>query len=398
MNHRLPRTCVVRLATLLTAAGLCATTLRGEEAAPAAKGTSSAPLLIYKRPGANPKPTKEPAKSEASGPPTLLEIDLMASDATIGLDSQTWARVFDKLGRQVRVRSGELGEEPGISEVKRGPLRTVKVVGRIDRNGTLTLPGKTFRSGDEQRLKEWLDERETYGAQGSPEGQKNWGLNEDQFDGLFKQLGTKIENDVATRPLKEIAEEFGFGTEIPFRVHTTAEEVWSEKDAPLVALQEVKGLSHGSGFAALLADQGLCMRPLRTPSGEVELVVQPRADVSDPWPVGWPVPQTVKRSDAVPGLFAFATIGFPDRPLIETVREATIHSGVVVAVDFWKAAQRGIDLNQVGPAFPQQRTTWLLVLKKLVDPTQLQAQYRIDESGTGFVWYTPFESRPAVDK
>jgi hypothetical protein len=177
---------------------------------------------------------KPPQRSEPSS--TTLYIDLFASDPTQPAQSQTWGRVFDQLGHRVRIQTGGTEDEPKISESNRGPLRTVTLTGKIDRRGTLSFPGKVFNPGDDQALKEWLDELKSYGAQGSPVGQPRWGLNADQFQGLFSSLAEVVENDVTGLPLVDVVRGFGFGIDIPLRIHDSVVERRKSTSPEITAL------------------------------------------------------------------------------------------------------------------------------------------------------------------
>jgi hypothetical protein len=325
---------------------------------------------------------------------TILQIEIIGTDATVGLESQNWGKTFETLGRSARIRTAQAGETPSVSESTRGTLRTVRVIGELNRKGTVTFPGKSFARSDERELKEWLDELESYGAQGSPAGQPHWGLNAAQAEDLLKKLSPPIESECAGRPLIEIATEIGFGKEVPLRAHTSAEEAWNPKEKPLVAMQEVRGLSRGSGFAALLADHGLCMRPFRTPQGTIELLIQPRQDVADPWPVGWDPGPEVPRSQLMPTVFAQKPIGFLDRPIVEMIEEVRTQTDSVIVVDLWKSTKHGIDLQKSRYEFPKKRTAWILVLKSAIGPTGLLAHFRLDEAGKTFLWLAPFEQPP----
>jgi hypothetical protein len=339
--------------------------------------------------------TKGSVEADKDKTSTSLDIELISNSSGTGLDSQTWARTLDRLGYSSRVRSGEEGEEPSISESNIGRFRTVRIVGRINGN-SIEFPGKKFNAGEDKALREWLREREAYGAQGSPAGKPLWGLNSEQFEAIVKLLAKPIEVNTAGRELTNIAEDLGYGDEIPFRIHTSAQSKWRGEPAPLVADQEALGLSRGTGFAALLAEQGLCMRPLRTPGGNVELVVQLRSDVPDGWPVGWEPSKDARPRELVPEFFAFQPIGFREKRVIDVIADAEAQTGVKILVDLWKAREKKIDLKASKFGQPKQSTAWTLILASSVERTGLHAQYRMDETGRVFVWYTPFErGKPA---
>jgi len=338
-------------------------------------------------------PRGEPGPRPVETTSTTLHVDLFASDPTQALQSQTWGRVFDSLGQRIRIRTGAAEDEPQLTESKRGPLRTVTLVGKIDRRGTLTFPGKTFNPGDEKALKEWLDDLQSYGAQGSPAGQPRWGLNTEQFTELFKTLGETIEADVTGQPLVDAVRSFGFGIDIPIRIDDSVAPRWKSMQDGLVALQDVRQLSRGSALAVLLNDHGLCFRPLRTPAGAVDLVILEKARTPDPWPLGWEPRPDVSRNEYAPALFAFNPIGFLPRPVSETLAEARMQTGCAFVVDTPGLAQKDVDLSTRRFGVPEKKTAWVLILQAALTGTGLQAHIRIDEAGRGFVLIAPFESK-----
>lgn len=322
-----------------------------------------------------------------------LQIDLFMSETAQPLHSQAWGRVFQTLGHRVRIKTGGVNEQLQLTETKRGPLRTVLLVGQIDRRGTLIFPGKTFQTGDEKQLKDWLEELQAYGAQGNPSGQPRWGLSTEQFQGLFASLAQEVETDVKGQPLVDVVRSFGFGIDVPLRVDDSVAEKWKSAAAPMAALQDVRGLSRGSALAVLLNDHDLCARPLRTPSGSIDLVVLDKAVTPDPWPLGWEPRPDVQRSDYAPALFAFGPIGFLDRPITEILDDARLQTGCGMVIDLPGAAKKEVDLARRTFGLPQKNTAWILVLQSALTGTSLVPHIRIDEAGRGFVLVAPFESR-----
>ncbi len=339
---------------------------------------------------------KSPALAAAGSAPdssTTLQIDLTTSDASQVLHSQNWGRVFDQLGRRVRIKTAGGEEDLSIRETVRGSLRTVLIAGRIDRRGALVFKGRTFQPGEERALRDWLDELETYGAQGNPAGQPRWGLTSEQFQSLFESLAADVSIELEGQPLVDAVRTLGFGTDIPIRVSEAAAGKWASGQNPLIVRQDVRGLTRGSALALLLNDHGLCFRPLRTPGGAIDLVILDRAATPDPWPIGWEPRPDVPRSDYAPGLFAFDLIGFLDRPVTETLAEARKRAGCPIVIDLPGVARKDIDLSQRTFGLSQKKTAWILVLQPALGGTGLVPQIRVDEAGRGFVLIGPFESR-----
>ncbi len=367
-----------------------------EAQSPGPPSRPPAPQRVYPPPKADtavdPRP-KEALRELLEPRSTTLEIDLLQSEGAQPLESQQWGRIFDSIGRRVRVKAAAAEDQLDLTEVKRGSIRTVRLTGRIDRRGTLVFPGKTFRIGDDKALKEWLDELEAYGAQGSPVGKARWGLNTQQFQDLFKSLGTEVTIDVKGKALVDVVREFGLSKDGAVRIDPTIEAMWNATDPPLVAKQDVQGISRGSALAILLNDHDLCFRPLRTPAGAIDLVVLDRARTPDPWPPGWEPRPEVQRSDYAPGLFQFGLIGFLDQPLPEVFAECTRQSGCPIVLDLPGLARKEVDLSKKTFGLPQKKTAWFLVLQSALTGTQQVAHFRVDETGRGFLFVGPYESR-----
>src|SRR5262249_52363253 len=99
------------------------------------------------------------AAQETRPDQTFLEIELLMPQ--IGADplaAQRWREVFEQLGEPVRIRQPLGSDRPSLKESQRGSLRTVKLMGRIERNGDLVLPGRTYTTRDSAPLGQWLTE------------------------------------------------------------------------------------------------------------------------------------------------------------------------------------------------------------------------------------------------
>ena len=73
------------------------------------------------------------------------------------LQSQSWSRVFNQMGRTARFRSGFSGEKTRLEDSTAGRRKSVLAVGLLNRDGTLSFTGRTFRLTQPKPLQEWLD-------------------------------------------------------------------------------------------------------------------------------------------------------------------------------------------------------------------------------------------------
>ncbi len=322
----------------------------------------------------------------------VLELEIMTPrQGANQLNSQRWGKFFQEQGEVVRVRETITGDEIGTTETSRGTFRLVRVVGELDREGRLRVPGHVFELTEPGKIKAWLIELHTYGAQGVPEGKPNWGLNQEQFTGVYDSLVAPLITPQQTRPLGDVMADLALPKQYPLVIHPSARSLYeAAKQVPL--LDEVQGLSTGTALAGILVQNGLGFRPIRTPTGGIELVVQPLSEISDPWPVGWPV-DAKPRNLIVPKMFQWFPGGFNAVPLNDVLHAIAKKQETPIIVNRSACLAKEIDLN-APVTYPQKdKTTWALVLESVVHQSKLSYELRRDEAGTIVVYITPFEPK-----
>lgn len=361
-----------------------------------------------------PNQTARPSTGGES-PHTTLRIELLAPETGGGLDAQQWSRVLSEMGYSARVRSPLLDDKMGVEESKRGPLRFVTVIGQLDSRGQLHFPGRQFSLNERGALKEWLEEIQTYGAQGSPEGQPLWGLDQGQFERLYQALGTPVTTETAGKPLREALSGLGIPAEYPITFTAAAEQHLVR--SPAAAIQgSVTGLSAGTALAYLLSEHSLGFRPTRTPSGSVALQIEPLqlqagragAVAGDPtapprvWPVGWsldePAPKRHEidesaqekslplRLQLAPSYFAVSEISLEPMTLEQAFQKSVEQTGVPVLVFYPELNRRNINPATTQVQLPPRHQSWRLAMMRLTSSVQLTSDLRRDEIGTPFLW------------
>jgi len=351
---------------------------------------------------------------------TTVKIELLQEAAGGGLAAQQWNKVFADLGYPVRIRQPILNDKEEVIETTRGTLRYVTVVGKLDRRGNLTFPGRSFTPGDAARLGEWLDELKTYGAQGSPEGKPLWGLSKPQFEAIYSALSKRVSADSTGLDLQEAIDGLPVPGDYKIRFGSAAEEALSAPGRPAGVSRSVAGLTAGTALAFVLNEYDLGFRPERTPDGKIDLLVEPLPAPAKPtagdeppalvvWPVGWPVEEPtapadrrrpVKDGDAVPPnrvqiaptLFAIGEIRLPETPLAEALAEAERATDVPVLLDRAGLAATDIDLDAARVSVPERRTSWNILLRSMTFKHRLRHDLRRDEVGRPLVWVTPLRT------
>ena len=319
---------------------------------------------------------------------TKVSVELIFdAQSGVGLHAQEWNREFERLGYPVRIRRGIAGDKPEVRERTLGTERTVTAIGQLDRTGQLIFPERRFSRADAGKLGEWLQELETYGAQGTPAGEPVWGLDETQFGALYSALSRKVDADLEGLRLREAVARLGLPESYPVRF-TAEAEAWlaSEYPGDSKFRQSLAGLSTGTALAVLVGDYGLGFRPERQPDGSIALAVDPLKDAEDAWPVGWEPKES--RQKTFPALFELVPVDLDGVKLTDLIHAVSVKTGVPIVFDHYRIEASDIELDKIVVEHPPRTTSWSLLLRAVTYPHRLTRELRVDERGQPFVWIT----------
>lgn len=322
---------------------------------------------------------------------TLMTVEIMlpkiAGDLAM---AQKWGKVFEQLGQGVRIRQPLPSDEPEIKERQRGTLRFITIVGELNRDGQLVFPDdKVFDIADQEEIKAWLDEIKVYGAQGSPEGKKFWGLNEQQFESVVKAVSKPIVESTQGQPLEQVLKTLPVGDGFLIVIHPQIHDDFAKIQSQPVT-QEFRGTTVGTALAIMLKEFGFGFSPLRTPRQTIELTITSLASTSDPWPIGWDIDDTQPRNEVVPQLFEFVKTGFEEASLKRVLDAISEQTGTPIFIDVALCREKEIDITTTLVSYPSKQTAWSLVLNSVVGQARLTQKIRLDEANRPFVWVAPF--------
>jgi len=338
--------------------------------------------------GPRPATGRSVSPSAASGTPssTIVEIKLISSPDGGALHSQQWVKFLEPLDVTVQIQQSTGTEKPGMREREVGALRYVTVVGTLDRAGRASLGGRTFELSDGAKLREWITELKTYGVQGTPEGQPMWGLTKAQFNQFYDNLLKPAEKDARDIPVRQAVSELPIPAQYSVRWTQAANELLKRPGARTRARQDVRGFSAATALAVALNDCGLGFRPNRTPTGGLEISIEPLGECKDQWPVGWPMQQ--QRLKAAPKFFALTSIELNQVNLTDLLPTITELTDIPILIDYHEIEQKKIDLDKTTVSFKKGQATWSRALKNMVVPKKLSPEIWQDEAGKTFVWLT----------
>ncbi len=320
---------------------------------------------------------------------TTVEVELLTAPDGGILLGQEWRAQFEQLGVSLRVKRAALNDKPQVSERVVGTLRMVTAVGQLERSGKIVFPGKAFGFTDSPKLKEWIDELKTYGAEGSPNGKPLWGLTEKQFKILYDELSAVQKTSVAGKDLPDAVTALDLPKHLAVRWSLAAQEHLERRvaDGRIAAVHDTAGFSKATVLAIALNDQNLGFRPNRTPEGTIELLIEPQAaDRQDHWPVGWPLQQ--QQSLLMPNLFLMVNVSVEGLPASDVLAGVAKATETPIIVDRAEFERRDVDLTKIKVSHPLKKTTWSMALRTMLVPKLVTREYWQDEAGRGFVWIT----------
>lgn len=341
------------------------------------------------------KPKSPPAAKSKPGSvrSTTIEIELLSGEGG-GLQAQQWRSSLESLEIPLSIRRGSGDEEPETKEKIIGTLRKVTVIGRLERSGRIVFADRSFEPGDRVKLKEWINDLKTFGAQGKPDGRPLWGLNEDQFTAVFESLTEPTKEGFVGQDLEAAVRKLPLPAQFPVRWTEAAKARLDRRSGKNPVRQSTQGFSLATALAILLRDYELGFRPSRTPSGDLELVIDVPETPGDAWPIGWPL--KLSRQQAAPKLFALQEVFFDDQPLGELLSQAAKSAEMPVLLDYADPYVRDPEWTKFAINYPPRQASWHAVVKDSLNKVKLTFDLWQDEGGRPFLYVSSVKGKRNV--
>ena len=344
-------------------------------------------------------PNYSPAAAPESKPKGRVNL-VIAGQAGAAVSSyHEWARELGKAGvRNVRIRAARSSDKIAIQTRGSGQYPTYDVTGMIESGGDLVLPGARFSMGDARRVAQWVDDLAQEGPPQSREPKGPFGLTKSQFEKVTDDLGRVVDFSTVGLARAAVVEKITDSLKIPLKIETGLKASLARDKLK----DELAGFSSGTALALVLRPLGLGLVPGETDDRRLAYVVLPlpanatggttiganakTKTKANGWPVGWP--PTGPRNKVLPGLFEFHTVGIQNVSLGEVLKAVGKKLDAPLLVDRAALARRGIGPEKINVSLPQRRTTYGLVLNRVLSKAKLKYELRVDEAGRAFLWVT----------
>jgi hypothetical protein len=332
----------------------------------------------------------------AAAPP--VELELVTERGVQITAPQEWLQLLTRAGiGNVRIRGAARGEEPSVANRGTAERPRYLVVGILTAREQLRLVGGTFGRGDMGRLKDYFDRLAAEGDERLTAPRGRYGLTEQEMSAVFADLARPIHFATKGLPPRAVLEKVESKFMLRFDIDAEAGRILGSA-APIV--DEVKGLTAGTGLAVLLRSYELLLVPEKPRGKPVVLGVRSvdtptpaqstigkTDDTTQPfWPVGWE-PERRPR-ELAPSLFESLSAEIDGYTLDETLAAIGPRLGVPLLVDHAALGAHDIDPAAIKIRLPRTRTYYKRVLDRVLAQARLGLDVRIDEAGTAFLWVT----------
>lgn len=312
----------------------------------------------------------------------LVEFEVSADrQAPVGAVHQ-WLDKLRSAGVD-RIRMGVLGSGNEVDITRSGteavPVYRVRAV--LTRDNTLLVPGRRFTSSDIGALRDWVRELAEQGPPDERPRQTAFGLNVRQFEAVHNDLSKPVAFGTKGQPRYEVVQRVAEQLDLPVRWEADLRRELGEEPVG----EELKGLSCGTALAYLLRYGGLCLIP-QAQGTEPQYRVQPARSGTKIWPVGWAPKQPAP--DVAPGLFEFLTVNVQNVPVTEVLGAVSQRIDLPVLYDHYSITRLGIEPEKTSVQAPDTRTTYSLLLKRVLFQARLKMELRVDEADRPFLWIT----------
>lgn len=332
----------------------------------------------------------------AAAPPVELEI---VTDRGVQITApQEWLQLLAGIGiDNVRVRGGQGGDEIKIRNRGTARAPSYHVVGILNSQNQLRLPGGTFSKSDRVRLKDYFARLSADGADAVSAPHLRFGLTEKELNAVLSDLSQPIDFETKGMTPRAFIDRLQTKLALKPSIDSDASEAMR---AEMPAVEELHGVAAGTALAIVLRNNAMVMRPEKKRGQPVVYrivaagpdVIRQRTlgrmtgDDMQYWPIGWESDQTP--GELAPSLFQSRNAEIDGYSLEEAL--GAIGPLLKTPMFLDRAA---LKLYQIDPAKLQvklapTKTTYKRVIDRLISQAHLGSQVRVDEAGMPFLWIT----------
>jgi hypothetical protein len=234
-------------------------------------------------------------------------------------------------------------------------------------------------------LGDWLGTlRSGAAAQAAAGPRPPFGIPPEQLAATRREFAVPIDFATKDVALKDFVDTLRKKLKTPIAIDPSAA-------APIAASEvihdDMQNLATGAALGAALRPAGLVFVPRWSANKQVELLVvaAPREGTNF-WPIGWAPTAERPENQILPELHEVRDIELDDVPVMDLVAAVAERLKTPVLIDHNGVARQGIDPSKSRVSMPAGRSTYAIVLGRMLARAKLKYEVRIDDAGKPFIW------------
>ncbi len=317
-----------------------------------------------------------------------IDLVLLTHKDVSQADVQAWYQALTAIGvDSLQVRSATANDQLEIIPRAAGNDPSYQVKGQLTARGELVVPGGRFMARDKAAISTWLDRLRKEGparAQGAPP--PPYGMSADQLMQLRRDLARAVVGSTRQKPLRDVIAQEAKRLSIPLAIDKAAEAAIQQAGE---VRDELSGVAVGTALAASLRAAGLVIVPRLSVNRQSELALVPSAVDQQFWPVGWPPSDDKPDRKLLPSMFEFVNVELDDIAITDLLAGIAGRLECPVLLDHNGLVRQGIDLTQIKVSMPAAKSTYSLVLSRMLFKGKVRYEIRVDDAGAPFLWVFP---------
>ncbi len=280
-----------------------------------------------------------------------------------------------------RIRSARPGDETKIDRQGTADAPSYAVTGIITSDNVLVLPGARFTTSQMGPLANWLRDLSEMGPPDQRPAKAAFGLDVKDFERLQTDLASPLGFNTAGVSRADVIRQAAKTMSTPLVADPRLAGPLSED----MVAEDLSTLSRGTALAYVLRSPGLCLVPGGS-SGNVSLsIVQAKPDMQI-WPIGWD-PKKSDR-DLKPDMYELLPVNVSGVSVTTVLGAVAKRLEMPILLDHNAMARHGIEPDKVIAELKPSRSTYSIMLRKVLFQARLKGELRLDDADRPFMWVT----------
>ncbi len=301
---------------------------------------------------------------------------------------QFWAERLGQAGiSSVKLRLRRAGDHHGIEVAGTSDRPVYRVTAVLDSQDRLVIENRRFSRGDVGRLAAWLNDlsRTRPSGKSEEEAAGPFGLPKSQFDQVTVDLSQPVGFSTLGKPRREVLE--GLAKRTVYPVWLTPQVLESAGGEEMKA--ELAELSVGTALSYTLRTFDMGFEPKLEPQDKYRYKIIPLSPDVKTWPVGWKAEKPNR--ELVPKMFEFLNANVEGVPIAEVLGAVSKRLGTPVLYDPLSLKKHGLDPEKALVSNPTTRTSYAVLLRRVLFQAKMESELRVDDEGKPFFWITSWK-------